>query len=146
MAVSALCSAVTDLSFSAAGYFWQVVNSALTAANMLYLKVVMEKVKAVTRSGVSAQPSDLIEQTLHLTLQDTAGEKEEENKRPQRPRQKNQTTGAHQLTARRARPTPAGAPRRVLDGLLQQPPLAAAAPRAHGRAGRAGHRPRAAGP
>ena len=54
MAISALCSAVTDLSFSAAGYFWQIVNSALTAANMLYLKVVMEKVKAVTRSGVSA--------------------------------------------------------------------------------------------
>lgn len=60
MAVSALCSAVTDLSFSAAGYFWQIVNSALTAANMLYLKVVMEKVKAVTRSGVSAAAPALV--------------------------------------------------------------------------------------
>lgn len=38
MVLSALCGAFTDLAFNAAGYFWQIVNSAMTAANMLYLK------------------------------------------------------------------------------------------------------------
>jgi len=38
MVLSAVCGAFTDLSFNAAGYFWQIVNSGFTAANMLYLK------------------------------------------------------------------------------------------------------------
>jgi GDP-mannose transporter len=51
MVLSAVCGAFTDLAFNAAGYFWQIVNSAFTAANMLYLKVVMEKVKNYTSNG-----------------------------------------------------------------------------------------------
>jgi len=38
MILSAICGAYTDLSFSASGYFWQMVNAGFTAANMLYLK------------------------------------------------------------------------------------------------------------
>jgi GDP-mannose transporter len=51
MVLSAVVGGFTDLSFSASGYFWQMVNSAFTAANMLYLKVVMEKVKKYTSNG-----------------------------------------------------------------------------------------------
>ena len=40
MVLSAICGGFTDLSFSASGYFWQMVNSGCTAANMLYLKCV----------------------------------------------------------------------------------------------------------
>ena len=32
MLVSAVCGAATDLSFSAAGYFWQIANCLFTAA------------------------------------------------------------------------------------------------------------------
>lgn len=32
MLVSAVCGAATDLSFSARGYFWQIVNCLFTAA------------------------------------------------------------------------------------------------------------------
>lgn len=46
-----MCSGYTDMRFSAAGYFWQMINSGFTAANMLYLKVVMEKVKKYTSNG-----------------------------------------------------------------------------------------------
>jgi len=41
MVLSAVCGAFTDLSFSTSGYFWQIVNSAFTAGNMLYLKYVV---------------------------------------------------------------------------------------------------------
>lgn len=51
MVLSAAVSGWTDMSFSASGYFWQMVNSAFTAANMLYLKVAMEKVKKYTSNG-----------------------------------------------------------------------------------------------
>lgn len=51
MVLSAICGAFTDLAFSPAGYFWAIVNSGFTAANMLYLKIVMEKVKAYTSNG-----------------------------------------------------------------------------------------------
>lgn len=74
MVLSAVVGGFTDLSFSASGYFWQMVNSGFTAANMLYLKyvfkgvhlmlyavtlmicimlcrVVMEKVKKYTSKG-----------------------------------------------------------------------------------------------
>jgi GDP-mannose transporter len=51
MVLSGVVGGMTDLAFSASGYFWQMVNSAFTAANMLYLKVVMEKVKKYTSNG-----------------------------------------------------------------------------------------------
>ena len=51
MVLSAVVSGYTDMTFSASGYFWQMVNSAFTAANMLYLKVAMEKVKKYTSNG-----------------------------------------------------------------------------------------------
>lgn len=51
MVVSAVAGGFTDLSFSASGYFWQLVNNGFTAANMLYLKIVMEKVKKYTSTG-----------------------------------------------------------------------------------------------
>jgi GDP-mannose transporter len=51
MTLSAVAGAYTDLAFSTSGYFWQFVNSAFTASNMLYLKVVMAKVKNYTQSG-----------------------------------------------------------------------------------------------
>ena len=38
MVLSAVCGAFTDLAFNPSGYFWQIVNSGFTAANMLYLK------------------------------------------------------------------------------------------------------------
>lgn len=40
MVLSAVVGGFTDLAFSASGYFWQMVNSGFTAANMLYLKYV----------------------------------------------------------------------------------------------------------
>jgi GDP-mannose transporter len=51
MVLSAVAGAFTDLAFNPAGYFWQIVNSGFTAANMLYLKVVMERVKKHTVGG-----------------------------------------------------------------------------------------------
>ncbi len=51
MVISAVVSGYTDMTFSASGYFWQMINSGFTAANMLYLKVAMEKVKKYTSNG-----------------------------------------------------------------------------------------------
>jgi GDP-mannose transporter len=43
MALSALCGAVTDLEFSAAGYAWQIANCAFTSAYSLALRLLMER-------------------------------------------------------------------------------------------------------
>ena len=44
IAVSAICGAVTDLSFNMAGYLWQIVNCAFTAGYSLSLRGAMDKV------------------------------------------------------------------------------------------------------
>ncbi|KFM24148.1 GDP-mannose transporter GONST1 [Auxenochlorella protothecoides] len=51
MAVSALCSALTDLSFNARGYAWQMANCAATAAYSLALRGTMDKIAPLTVSG-----------------------------------------------------------------------------------------------
>lgn len=50
-ALSAVASGLTDLEFSAIGYFWQMVNCMFTAAYSLYLRRVMDDVKQVTEDG-----------------------------------------------------------------------------------------------
>ena len=47
IATSAVCGAVTDLSFSARGYAWQLINCAFTAGYSLSLRGAMDKVSAV---------------------------------------------------------------------------------------------------
>lgn len=51
MVFSAISTGVTDIAFSASGYTWQTLNNALTAANWIYLKIAMEKVKMCTVNG-----------------------------------------------------------------------------------------------
>ena len=45
IAVSAICGAVTDLSFNLSGYMWQIVNCGFTAAYSLSLRGAMDKVR-----------------------------------------------------------------------------------------------------
>ena len=47
IAVSAICGAVTDLSFNMAGYLWQIVNCAFTAGYSLSLRGAMDKVTSL---------------------------------------------------------------------------------------------------
>jgi GDP-mannose transporter len=49
MLASAVCSAATDLSFSAAGYSWQMVNNIFTAAYSLRLRAVIIQMSLVTQ-------------------------------------------------------------------------------------------------
>nr|XP_043622960.1 GDP-mannose transporter GONST2-like [Erigeron canadensis] len=51
MIVSAVTSGITDLSFDATGYTWQLVNCILTASYSLTLRRVMDTAKAMTKSG-----------------------------------------------------------------------------------------------
>jgi GDP-mannose transporter len=51
MLLSALCGAATDLTFSARGYFWQLMNCACTAAYSLYLRGAMDRIAAHTSNG-----------------------------------------------------------------------------------------------
>ncbi|XP_071700807.1 GDP-mannose transporter GONST2-like [Rutidosis leptorrhynchoides] len=51
MIISAVTGGITDLSFEAAGYTWQLVNCGLTASYSLTLRRVMDTAKAVTKSG-----------------------------------------------------------------------------------------------
>ena len=44
IAISAVCGAVTDLSFNLGGYMWQILNCALTAGYSLSLRGAMDKV------------------------------------------------------------------------------------------------------
>lgn len=48
MIVSAVSGAITDLSFNAAGYTWQILNCVFTAGYSLYLRSVMDKVAPLT--------------------------------------------------------------------------------------------------
>ncbi|XP_076956191.1 GDP-mannose transporter GONST2-like [Bidens hawaiensis] len=51
MIISAVTGGITDLSFDATGYTWQLVNCVLTASYSLTLRRVMDTAKSVTRSG-----------------------------------------------------------------------------------------------
>ncbi|MBA0735606.1 hypothetical protein Gogos_019441 [Gossypium gossypioides] len=49
--ISAVSGGITDLSFDAKGYTWQILNCILTAAYSLTLRLVMDKAKQATKSG-----------------------------------------------------------------------------------------------
>ncbi|PRQ49346.1 GDP-mannose transporter GONST1 isoform X1 [Rosa rugosa] len=51
MIISAISGGVTDLSFHAVGYAWQLTNCFLTASYSLTLRRVMDTAKLVTKSG-----------------------------------------------------------------------------------------------
>ncbi|KAB2038335.1 hypothetical protein ERO13_D03G117300v2 [Gossypium hirsutum] len=51
MIISAVSGGITDLSFDAKGYTWQILNCILTAAYSLTLRLVMDKAKQATKSG-----------------------------------------------------------------------------------------------
>ncbi|KAF9598798.1 hypothetical protein IFM89_031466 [Coptis chinensis] len=51
MIISAVSGGITDLSFDAVGYSWQIMNCILTASYSLTLRRVMDKAKQLTRSG-----------------------------------------------------------------------------------------------
>ncbi|XP_058782114.1 GDP-mannose transporter GONST2-like [Vicia villosa] len=51
MIISAVSGGVTDLSFDAAGYAWQIMNCFLTASYSLTLRWVMDEAKKSTKSG-----------------------------------------------------------------------------------------------
>ncbi|XP_010256609.1 PREDICTED: GDP-mannose transporter GONST1 [Nelumbo nucifera] len=51
MIISALSGGITDLSFDAVGYAWQIMNCILTAGYSLTLRRVMDTAKQSTRSG-----------------------------------------------------------------------------------------------
>ena len=62
---SAFVGGATDLSFNAAGYFWQLVNCSATAGYHLYLRTAMDKVKPFTRSG---ERLNEVSMTLYFNL------------------------------------------------------------------------------
>ncbi|KQK13429.1 GDP-mannose transporter GONST1 isoform X2 [Brachypodium distachyon] len=51
MIISAVAGGITDLSFHAVGYTWQIINCFLTASYSLTLRHVMDSAKEATRSG-----------------------------------------------------------------------------------------------
>ncbi|KAJ1441866.1 Sugar phosphate transporter domain [Sesbania bispinosa] len=51
MIISAVSGGVTDLSFDAVGYSWQIINCVLTASYSLTLRWVMDEAKKSTKSG-----------------------------------------------------------------------------------------------
>ncbi|KAE8039239.1 hypothetical protein FH972_011667 [Carpinus fangiana] len=51
MIISAVTGGITDLSFNAVGYAWQILNCVLTASYSLTLRHVMDEAKKSTRSG-----------------------------------------------------------------------------------------------
>lgn len=51
MIISAISGGITDLSFHAVGYTWQIINCFLTASYSLTLRRVMDTAKQVTKSG-----------------------------------------------------------------------------------------------
>ncbi|XP_051178579.1 GDP-mannose transporter GONST1 isoform X2 [Lolium perenne] len=51
MIISAIAGGITDLSFNAVGYTWQIINCVLTASYSLTLRHVMDSAKEATRSG-----------------------------------------------------------------------------------------------
>ncbi|KAF3439557.1 hypothetical protein FNV43_RR17835 [Rhamnella rubrinervis] len=51
MIISAISGGITDLSFDAVGYTWQIMNCVLTASYSLTLRRVMDEAKKSTKSG-----------------------------------------------------------------------------------------------
>ncbi|KAI9109172.1 hypothetical protein K1719_019795 [Acacia pycnantha] len=51
MIISAISGGITDLSFDAVGYAWQIINCILTASYSLTLRWVMDEAKKSTKSG-----------------------------------------------------------------------------------------------
>ncbi|KAF0899610.1 hypothetical protein E2562_020802 [Oryza meyeriana var. granulata] len=51
MIISAIAGGITDLSFHAVGYTWQILNCFLTASYSLTLRHVMDSAKQATKSG-----------------------------------------------------------------------------------------------
>ncbi|KAI8523610.1 hypothetical protein RHMOL_Rhmol13G0087700 [Rhododendron molle] len=51
MIISAVSGGITDLSFDAVGYTWQIINCILTAGYSLTLRRVMDTAKHLTKSG-----------------------------------------------------------------------------------------------
>ncbi|PPD72061.1 hypothetical protein GOBAR_DD31041 [Gossypium barbadense] len=67
--VSAVSGGITDLSFHAIGYSWQIVNCFLTASYSLTLRRVMDTAKQVTKSGnLNEFSMVLLNNTLSLPL------------------------------------------------------------------------------
>ncbi|ONH89848.1 hypothetical protein PRUPE_8G020100 [Prunus persica] len=67
--ISAISGGVTDLSFHAVGYAWQIINCFLTASYSLTLRRVMDTAKLVTKSGKLNEFSMvLLNNTLSLPL------------------------------------------------------------------------------
>lgn len=69
MIISAVSGGLTDLSFHAVGYTWQIINCFLTAAYSLTLRRVMDTAKQVTKSGnLNEFSMVLLNNTLSLPL------------------------------------------------------------------------------
>ncbi|KAK2656217.1 hypothetical protein Ddye_009269 [Dipteronia dyeriana] len=69
MIISAISGGITDLSFHAVGYSWQIINCFLTAAYSLTLRRVMDTAKQVTKSGnLNEFSMVLLNNTLSLPL------------------------------------------------------------------------------
>ncbi|WCJ37210.1 GDP-mannose transporter GONST1 [Euphorbia peplus] len=69
MIISAISGGVTDLSFHAVGYTWQIINCFLTASYSLTLRRLMDTAKQVTRSGnLNEFSMVLLNNTLSLPL------------------------------------------------------------------------------
>ncbi|XP_059654155.1 GDP-mannose transporter GONST1-like isoform X2 [Cornus florida] len=69
MIISAISGGITDLSFHAVGYTWQIFNCFLTASYSLTLRRVMDTAKQVTKSGnLNEFSMVLLNNTLSLPL------------------------------------------------------------------------------
>ncbi|KAL5703723.1 GDP-mannose transporter gonst1 [Ranunculus cassubicifolius] len=69
MIISAISGGITDLSFHAVGYTWQIINCFLTASYSLTLRRVMDTAKQVTKSGnLNEFTMVLLNNTLSLPL------------------------------------------------------------------------------
>ncbi|KAK4785106.1 hypothetical protein SAY86_001795 [Trapa natans] len=69
MIISAFSGGITDLSFHATGYAWQITNCFLTASYSLTLRRVMDTAKQVTKSGnLNEFSMVLLNNTLSLPL------------------------------------------------------------------------------
>lgn len=69
MIISAISGGITDLTFHAVGYAWQIVNCFLTASYSLTLRRVMDTAKQYTKSGnLNEFSMVLLNNTLSLPL------------------------------------------------------------------------------
>ncbi|KAK4775378.1 hypothetical protein SAY86_010313 [Trapa natans] len=69
MIISAFSGGITDISFHAIGYTWQIANCFLTASYSLTLQKVMDTAKQVTKSGnLNEFSMVLLNNTLSLPL------------------------------------------------------------------------------